>query len=341
MSNDDQPLARSRQCMAPELNRLLTSFCFGHASEREQAQVRAHLLECDVCWEEAQRLESAVRVLRSDRSLAQSLTPRDVATAFGISSKLELPFGGHLWHALAACGLYAALYAVALVVEIAYQFDRYSHSAIPSAVVAFIWIWGTSIAGLAADWKLTERSSARGWLCSFAIFLISALILFAGASFYLPKTPVTEMTMQAMTAPAAYLKTITYFLVLKSLFLLPPFHFVLAAQRELQAGRHQMILNLLAGDKLSVTPRGSIYLRTWFLIGLLIVMACIAMFLPFNLVNNLRQAPYMNLFTNLLQTRLMLYFALGLECVAWYARTLNEIKRECVAAERNWFNARK
>ena len=338
MINDDQRLARSRQCASPEIGRLLTSFCFGHASEREQAQVRAHLLECDVCWEEAQRLESAAQVLRSDRSLAQSLTPRDVAMAFGISSKLELPFGGHLWHALAACALYAALYAVALVVEIAYQFDRYSRSAIPAAVIIFLWIWGTSIAGLAADWKLTERGGARGWLCSFAIFLISALILFAGASVYLPKAPVTEMTMQAMTAPAAYLKTITYFLVLKSLFLLPTFHFALAAQRELRAGRHRMILSLLAGDRLSVAPRGSIYLRLWFLIGLLVVMVCIALFLHFNLVNNLRQGPYMNLFTNLIQTRLALFFALGLACVAWYARALNEVKRECLAAERSRFD---
>jgi len=338
VSNDDQRLARSRQCTAPELGRLLTSFCFGHASEGEQAQVRAHLLECDVCWEEAQRLDAAVGVLRSDRSLAQSVTPRDIATAFGISSKLELPLGGHLWHALAAGGLYAALYAVALVVEIAYQFDRYSHSAIPAAVIACLWIWGTSIAGLAADWKLAERGSARGWLCSFVIFLVSALILFAGASVYLPKAPVTELTMQAMTAPAAYLKTITYFLVLKSLFLLPTFHFTLAAQREMQAGRHRMILGLLAGDRLSVAPRGSVYFRLWFLIGLLVVMVCIALFLHFNLVNNLRQGPYMNLFTNLLQTRLMLFFALALECVVWYARALNEIKRECLAAERSRFD---
>ena len=333
MSNDNQPLARSRQCAAPELSRLLTSFCFGRASESEQARVRAHLLECDVCWEEAQKLESATQVLRTDRSLMKSLTPRDIATAFGISSKLELPFGGHLLHALAACGLYAALYAVALVAEVAYQFDRYSHSAIPAAVVAFFWIWGTSVAGLAADWKLTERGSARGWLCSAAIFLISALILFAGVSFYLPKTPVTELTMQAMTAPAAYLKTITYFLVLKAIFLLPTFHFALAVQRELQAGRHRMILSLLAGDRLSVAPRGSLYIRIWFLIGLLVVMAGAALFLHFNLVSHLRQAPYMNLFTNLIQTRLMLYFALGVECVAWYARALNEIKRECLVSE--------
>ncbi len=46
----------------------------------------------------------------------------------------------------------------------------------------------------------------------------------------------------------------------------------------------------------------------------------------------------MNLFTNLLQTRLALYFALGLECVVWYARALNEMKRECLAAERIRFD---
>lgn len=324
--------------MAPELSRLLTSFCFDHASEREQARVRAHLLECDVCWEEAQRLESAVEILRTDRSLLQSLTPPDIAKAFGISSKLELPFGGHLWHALAACGIYAALYAVTLLVEIAYQFDLYARTAIPAAVIVFIWILGTSLAGLAADWKLTERGSARGWLCSFAIFLISALILFTGASVYLPKAAVTEMTTQAMTAPAAYLKSTIYYLFLILLFLLPSFHFTLTAQRELQADRHRMILGLLAGDKLSVTPRGAAYPRLWFLAGLLVLIVCIALSQHFNLVNHLRQGPHMNLFTNLIQIRLVLYFALGLECVAWYARMLNEIKRECLVAERIWLN---
>jgi len=41
----------------------------------------------------------------------------------------------------------------------------------------------------------------------------------------------------------------------------------------------------------------------------------------------------MNVFINLLQARWVLYFGLGLECLAWYSRALNELKRECVAVE--------
>lgn len=101
-------------------------------------------------------------MLDRDRTLAQLVTPADAFAAFGVSGRLDLPFGGHRLHALAACALYAALYAVALLVEVAYQFDRYGRVAIWLVVAAFCWIFPTSLAGLAADWKLTAAGSRKG-----------------------------------------------------------------------------------------------------------------------------------------------------------------------------------
>jgi len=296
------------------------------------------LLECECCWREVQRLGSAVRVLDTDRSLLQSLTPADVAAAFGISGRLDFPFGGHRWHALIACGLYAALYPIALLGEVAYQFDRYGRAGLAAAAVAFLWIFATSFLGLAVDWRLTIRGSNKGLAASVAIFLLAALVLFAGACLVLPPNPITESVRQAYTAQAAYLKDIIYFIILKNIFLLPPFHFVLTMQRELQAGRHRLALELFSGGRLSVAPRGTFFPRFWVLLLFFVVIVSISIFLHTNLMDHLKPAPFMNLFSNLILTRLLLYYALAAECLFWYYRSLNELKRECLAAERIRFD---
>ncbi len=184
-----------------------------------------------------------MRVLDSDRSLLQTLSPAEIASALGLSGKLDSLFGGHLSHALVASGLYAALYAVALLGEVAYQFDRYGRVSIWVAIAIFVWVFATSLAGLAVDWKLTRNGSRKGIVASVAFFLCSALLAFAGACLFLPTNPVTEMNWQAYTAQAAYLKDIVYFLVLLIIFTVPPFHFVLAMQQELQGGRHKSVLS--------------------------------------------------------------------------------------------------
>lgn len=329
-----QIIIRQKDCAEPEINRLLTAYCFGHASESERQSVEAHLLECDHCWHEAQRLEAGVRVLDTDRSVLQTLTPAEIASALGLSGKLNLPFGGHLSHALIASGLYAALYAVGLLGEIAYQFDRYGRASLWVAAAIFTFVFVTSLAGLAVDWKLTRDGSRKGIAASAAIFLGSALLVFAGACLFLPTNPVTEMNWQTYTAQAAYLKDIVYFLVLLVIFLLPPFHFVLAMQRELQSGRHKSTLSLLTGDKLSLTPRSVYYPRFWVLALILAVIVGVSFFLHHNLMSNLKPGEYMNLFANLIHARLILYHLLATVCLYWYYHALNELKRECVLAER-------
>ncbi len=342
---NQQIIVRMQDCAEPEINRLLTAYCFGRASESERQSVEAHVLECDHCWREAQRLEAAVRVLDTDRSVLQTLTPAEIASALGLSGKLDLSFGGHFTHALIAGGLYAALYAVALLGEIAYQFDRYGRASLWVAAAIFTVVFVTSLAGLAVDWKLTRDGSRKGLAASAAIFFGSALLVFAGACLFLPTNPVTEMNWQTYTAQAAYLKDIVYFLVLLVIFLLPPFHFVLATQRELQFGRHKATLSLLTGDKLSLAPRSVFYPRFWVLALILAVIVGVSFFLHHNLMSNLKPGEYMNLFANLIHTRLILYHLLATVCLYWYYHALNELKRECVLAERlserGWASSRR
>jgi hypothetical protein len=65
-------------------------------------------------------------------------------------------FGGHLWHALASCALYSLLYVIALLVEVAYAFDRLGASALRIAPLVFTWVYATSLLGLAV---MSRRSS--------------------------------------------------------------------------------------------------------------------------------------------------------------------------------------
>jgi len=105
---------------------------------------------------------------------------------------------------------------------------------------------------------------------------------------------------------------------------------VLAIQKELQAGERSFVLGLLVGERRSPVPRGAIYLRVWWLGFFLFVVAVISPALTAHLFDNLKPSPYINLFMQLVQWRLLLYLALALECLLWYYRFLNEIKRECL-----------
>ncbi len=104
--------------------------------------------------------------------------------------------------------------------------------------------------------------------------------------------------------------------------------------RALQAKQHGPTLALLSGEKRSVTPRGTMYPRLWFLILLLIAIGLTIMPGAANLFDHLQPSPYQNLFTLSYYLRWGLQFALSLGCVIWFSRALNELKRECLIVER-------
>jgi DNA-binding winged helix-turn-helix (wHTH) protein len=65
----------------------------------------------------------------------------DLAGVGRSAALLPSPFGGHLWHALASCTLYALLYAIALFIEVSYQYDRYGQASLNIAPLVFGWIF--------------------------------------------------------------------------------------------------------------------------------------------------------------------------------------------------------
>jgi membrane-bound acyltransferase YfiQ involved in biofilm formation len=83
---------------------------------------------------------------------------------------------------------------------------------------------------------------------------------------------------------------------------------------------------------LGIAPTSTVYPQLWMLGVGLMIMASLSVYLTANLLDHITPSPYMNLFTNLIYLRLILYYALGVECLAWYHSALNDLKRECVAA---------
>lgn len=324
---------RRRACALPEANQHLTEYCFGSATEAERCLFEAHLLDCDFCWDEVRRLSSAVQTFRSDAEMVPMFLPADVSTCLGLSAKLNSFFGGHGVHVLVAIVLYALLYVCGLLSEVAYAFDEFGRTALFLSPIVFLWIAVTGAIGIWWDWRSVVRSSRSGLRGSLGIFALSALLLYVGLCWFLPGRPITQMTIQAYTAQAAYVKGIRYALPLVAVYFLVPFHFVLAMQSELRERRYRLAMGVITGERWAVTPNHAFYIGTRTLWILLVALALISMPMTSRLFDNLKPGLYMNLFTHLMQARWVLYFGLAVESLMWYTRALNELKRECMLAE--------
>jgi hypothetical protein len=274
--------------------------------------------------------------MRSDLQLTRSVFLADVASSLGISGKLARLFGGHRLHAVIASTLYALLFAVALPLEMAYEFDRYRRPAIEFAVLILAGILLTTFGGLLLDWRFALRGRHTGLAVSIGTATLSALVLYIALRPILPAHAITQATFQTYTAQTAYLKSIFYYVPFAIIFLFLPFHFVLRMQVEFRAGRHDLGLQLLAGrdPSLALPPRGTIFLRPWVLGSLLVLGTVVSILMAGHLLDNLKPGPHTNLFIHLLQIRWCLYLLLGLECLTWYYLALNDLKREAIAIER-------
>jgi hypothetical protein len=188
------------------------------------------------------------------------------------------------------------------------------------------------VLGLLVGQQKISRSGGVGLLVMVLFFFGAAFVTFAGMSRFLPNQPVTRAVFQTYPAEAAYLKDIVHFLVLGLLFMIFPFHFVSIMRREVQKGRYRAVLDALNRRRLAVLPRGAIYLRFGYLALLLVILALLSIAMTVHLLDNLQPGPYRNLFTQLVYLRAVLYFGLGIECLAWYYSALADLKRECISA---------
>lgn len=325
------PSGESAGCPRPELNETVTAYCFGDVSQEQRDRFEAHLLECEFCWAEVQRLDTLVRTLRADKSLTRSAYTAELVASTGISAAFERAFGGHWIHAVAASGVYAFLFAETVFMELAYAYDQFAAFAWTASPFVFFWILATTICALWVNWRLVSQRRSAGLLSSAGILIASAGLLYLCLRPFLPAYSVTQANFQTYTAQAAYLKGIYYFVPFALIFLVLPFNFTLIMQRELGAGRHRAGLELLGGGKAAVAPRGAPYPRFWILCGLLTLGAIVSLLSTAHLLENLKPTTHSNLFFHTIQIRWLAYLALGLECLGWYYWALSELKRECLS----------
>lgn len=244
----------------------------------------------------------------------------------------ELPH--YLGHLTLSCGLYASLYAVALLLEVAYEFDRFARNAIVLAVLIFCFVFGSSFGLLFMGRSriLAGKSGVLGLLTSG--FIITALAVYGVLGFYLPGTSVTEANFQTYPAHAAYLKDVIYFLPLALLFMIIPFHLVNSVGREIVAGDRRAARNLLLGRRRGLTPEGSIFLRPSMLLALLVVAIIGSQLATSRLIENLKPGEHTYLFTVLAEGRRLIYFTLCAECLIWYYRALGGLKKDVMGSAR-------
>jgi DNA-binding winged helix-turn-helix (wHTH) protein len=230
------------------------------------------------------------------------------------------------WFLLTSCTLYALLYAIALFVEVAYQFNAHAASALRVAPFVFLWVWITSLSGLITCRLLTSTGRAYSLTLSILIFLGSAAVLYMVMGSILPNVPVTKAFFQTYPAYGAYFKAISHYFPLAVIFLVMPYHFVIAARTQIRSGKPTQIRKLLTDERRGTAPEGTIFLRVKWL-GLMLTIAAIASIAATaHLMDNLVATEYTSLFTQLIQWRLVVYFSLGVICLAWYSRSLNAIK---------------
>lgn len=239
-------------------------------------------------------------------------------------------FGGHCCFALASCALYAVLYVIALFVEVAYEFERYGTSAAKVAPLIFLWMLGTSLVGLGAGGRLAQEGRGGGLAVSVSTYALAGLLLYVALGWLLPNAPITKARFQTYPAHGAYLKSVYYFLPLAAVFIIVPYHFVIATRREARVGGRRLTLALLTGRRLAAAPAGAVYVRGRWLGIALAAAAVAAVVATAHLIENLAPGEHTAFFTQLVQWRLAIYFALGLTCLVWYSQALEDIKRECL-----------
>jgi hypothetical protein len=317
-------------CTDRAVAELATPYCFGDATEGEARRFELHLMECDACWAEVQRLEAAVRVLRSDMTLAHTLTVQEIAGLLGMSAGLERRFSGHWRFVLAAGAVAASLFAVPVLVELAYEWERYQFVALLAAPAVFTAMFATMVFAMAVD--VRRAREGRGGLGRALVVLASATALLCLALWpWFENAPVVRASFQTYPLHLSYMKAMIHAWAVVPVFVFWPLHAVVALQRELAEGRHRGVAALLGGRATALPPRGLRYPRVWALAAYLVVVFVYHWAGTSHLFDNLTPNRHASLFMALVILRNGLLLGLPLMCMWWYAGCLDELRREAAA----------
>lgn len=328
-------LVPPERCIDPTLNEALPSFCFGELSADQRNAIALHVVECDTCWQELERLESVVRAVRFDPRLASLPVTAETVAVVKLSGKMEQTFAGRFGFAMLASGLHAALYTASIWTELGYAADRFGRLALTLSPLVFTTILLGTLGALWVSARAVTHRRYHGLVASLGVLLAVVAVLLAGLSLVLPDEPTIKATFATRSAFNGYLKNaMMYFFPVAVMYVLLPFQAVVGLQRELHEGRVSNTLALLSGDRGSFHPQGVWYIRP-LVLGLLILPAAwIGYQGTHHLLDALVPGPYANLFTAALHIRVGLWFALALLGFGWYLRATNDLKQQALLMKR-------
>lgn len=235
-----------------------------------------------------------------------------------IAPTAPVSFVRHALQAVFASALYAALYSIAVFVEIAYAVEEYIRQALGYSAFAFVWMFTTTLGGLFAGWRRSTAGKDGGLLISATTAATAVVLLLFSASRFLPGSVVTPLSFQGHTALSAFVKNAGYFFALGISFIVLPFQYVVG-------------LHLKQRPFSSQPP--AVFARPWFLLLILITAWLWSHLSVSRIIEHLLPGKHMGLYINLLQGMRLLAFALGFECLAWYSLTLKRLARVTPSAE--------
>lgn len=312
------------------LGGVLTSYCFGDVSAQDQEAIEAHLMGCDVCWTQFQRLDAAVRTLRPDSGVGPAASETDVISILGLAGRLHRPFAGHVRFAIGAAALFAAIWTLGLWSELGYAYGRFGGLAWALSVPVAAYVAGSLSVALWLDAKATRTGLTTGLLQAAMALLVFTGLLMAVMMFVLPAERTILASIETRTASAGYFKDVVFLFLPLALFVLPSFHAVVVLQRELHTGHTHDVLTILNRDPQRILPRGMLFLSTRFFMLALVAYGTVRIVGTNYMLDALTPGPYAQLFTIVAYVSTGLALVLASAAVVWYAASLNELKREAV-----------
>jgi hypothetical protein len=323
-------VAAMTTCSQPALNQRIADLCFDLEEGEERTALEAHLLVCDACWTEFQRVSDAVSVLRSEKTRLEPVVAADMIQLVGLGGRLHYRLGGHVAIVGTISAAYGLMMALALLAEVAYRWDVYGRWA---PTVSFV-IGVTSAALCFVSFDMARRRLIAGRTNSIVSALVPlfawAVLVAVAVAPFLSSAPIVLARFQTMTGRLGWIKSVAQALEVPLLSLVP-FHFVLSMQYELWSNRVARVLRLLTNDPMRVTPRGTLFIQPLLVGAVFVLFAGWWIVGTAHLLENLQPGPYFTLFMAVAMSRMMVVLLSLLTVLIWYTRILNDLKREVIA----------
>jgi DNA-binding winged helix-turn-helix (wHTH) protein len=241
--------------------------------------------------------------------------------------------GRHWGYALAICALYALHQFLAEAAEAAFVFENPATFIMRFAPLNAICVFAAAIGALYLDAALTARGKRSGLGFDILMFIGGLAVVLVIAWQVFPENPPSTVSRLGWPARAGFFKSaIIYPLLLAIPFIVLPFHTIAAFEAELQAGHREQVSDVLFRVATAIPPRGALFLRPVVYALVLAGIACFGVPMTLHLLDSVRSGSQSSLFAELALFRFVSWYGVALSGLAWYAGTLDNLKREASLA---------